>query len=302
MDRLVSDGKESMAVAPMSEFKDILLALNTYPDATPEPVIDWAVNFACLCGGKISALVSILDRKKLARAYSHGSWLLDVPALIDEAVNTSGQNGRRLMERFEKEARQRGVFQDEQYERSAFFLSAEHVIESAKTRDLVLAPVPDSFGLDELEIEDLVFQTGRPAILIPAYDCAPRLPVSLDRIAVAWDFSRAASRALADAMPLLKKAKKVSVLTFRGEKDIPAHLSLKEVDRHLQMHGVTAEMEDAAIDGRAIGDALREYASRHKIDMLVMGAFGHSRLREFILGGASRAIMTKPPLPVFMSH
>lgn len=290
------------AMAPMSEFKDILLALNTYPDPTPEPVIDWAVNFACLCDSKISALVSILDRKKLARAYSHGSWLLDVPALIDEAISSSGQNGRRLMERFEKESRARGVFQDEQYERSAFFLSAEHIVESAKTRDLVLAPVPDTLGLDELEIEDLVFQTGRPAILIPAYDGAPRLQNSLDRIVVAWDFSRAASRALADAMPLLQKARKVSVLTFRGEKDIPGHLSLQEVDRHLQMHGVQAEMEDRSIDERGIGEAIREYVSAHRTDMLVMGAFGHSQLREFILGGASRAIMTKPPLPVFMSH
>jgi nucleotide-binding universal stress UspA family protein len=286
----------------MSELKDLLLALNTYPDPTPEPVIDWAVNFAHICGSKISALVSVLDRKKLARAYSHGSWLLDVPALIDSAISTSAQNGSRLMERFENEARARGVFQDQRYERSEFFLAAERVVPSAKTRDLVITPVPDYFGLDELNIEDLIFETGRPTILVPAYDGAPHLPVSLDRVVVAWDFSRAASRTLADAIPLLQKAKKVAVVTFRGEKDIPEHLSLKEVDRHLQMHGVKAEMEDASIDERIIGDAICEYVSQHRADMLVMGAFGHSRLREFVLGGASRAIITKPPLPVFMSH
>jgi nucleotide-binding universal stress UspA family protein len=103
-------------------------------------------------------------------------------------------------------------------------------------------------------------------------------------------------------MPLLQKARKVTVVTFRGEKDIPDYLSLKDVDRHLQMHNVAAEMDDASIDEGSIGDAIREYVAQHRADMLVMGAFGHSRLREFVLGGASRAITTKPPLPVFMSH
>jgi nucleotide-binding universal stress UspA family protein len=286
----------------MSDFKDILLALSSHPDPTPESVVDWAVNFASVCGGKISALVSVLDRKKLARAYSHGSWLMDVPALIDQTVSASGQNGRRLMERFEKEARARNVFQDEQYDRSAFFLSAEHVIESAKTRDLVLAPVPDYLGLEDLEIEDLVFKTGRPTILIPAYQDAPRLEVKLDKIVVAWDFSRAASRALGDAVPLLQKARKVTVVTIRGEKDISADLSLNEVDRHLQMHGVSANMDSFDIEEASIGEAIRGYVARHRADLLVMGAFGHSRLREFILGGASRSLMKKPPLPVFLSH
>jgi nucleotide-binding universal stress UspA family protein len=244
----------------------------------------------------------VLDRKKMARAYSHGSWLLDVPALIDQAVSTSGQNSRRLMERFEKEARARNVYQDEKYDRSAFFLSAEHIIESAKTRDLVLAPVPDYFGPEDLEIEDLVFKTGRPTILIPAYEGAPRLEVRLDRIVVAWDFSRAASRALADAIPLLQKASKVTVVTIRGEKDIPDNLSLNEVDRHLRMHGISADMENIEIEEDSIGKAIRDYVARRKADMLVMGAFGHSRLLEFILGGASRSIMKEPPLPVFLSH
>jgi nucleotide-binding universal stress UspA family protein len=286
----------------MSEFKDILLPLSTYPDPTPEHVIDWAVRFAAICGGQISALVSVLDRKKLAKSYSHRSWLLDVPALIDSAIGTSGQNGRRLMERFEKAARKHNVLRDEQYEHSAFFSSADYVTQCARLRDLTVAPVPDYIGLDELVIEDLVFGTGRPTILLPAYEGAPQPEASIDRIAVAWDFSRAAARTLADALPLLQKAKKVCLFTVRGEKDIASTCSLSDVDRHLQTHGVLAEIEDVSADGQPIGEILRDYTVRRKADMLVMGAFGHSRLREFVLGGASRDIITKPPLPVFMSH
>jgi len=286
----------------MCDFKDILLSLTTYPDPTPEHVIDWAVHFAGISGAKVSALVSVLDRKKLARYYTRGSWLLDVPALVDAAISSSGQNARRLMDKFEKESRAQGVLQDEQYEHSAAFTTAEYVIQCARVRDLVVAPIVDYIGLDELVVEDLIFGSGRPVILVPAYEGAPQQPSSIDRIVVAWDFSRAASRALADAMPLLKKAKNVSVLTVRGEKDIPDSLSLKEVGRHLQMHGVWADMEEISIDERSIGDAIREHLASHRTDLLVMGAFGHSRLREFVLGGASRSIITKPPVPVFISH
>jgi len=286
----------------MTDLKDILLPLNTYPDPTPDHVIDWAVRFAALCEGRISALVSVLDRKKLAKSYSHGSWLLDVPALIDEAISTSGQNSRRLVERFEKEGRARGVLQDEEYAKTSFFTSADRIVACARLRDLVLAPIPDFMGLDELMAEDLVFGTGRPVILLPAYQDAPALPESIGRIVVAWDYSRAAARAMADAMPLLQKARRVTFLTIRGEKDIPASPSWSDLNRHLGLHGVAAELDDLSIGAQPIGETICGHALQHKADMLVMGAFGHSRMREFVLGGASRSIIAKPPLPVFMSH
>lgn len=286
----------------MPEIKDILLPLSTYPDPTPDYIIDWSVKFAALCGARISAIVAVLDRKKVARSYSRGSWMLDVPALIDAAISSSNQNGRRLLERFEKEARALNVLQDELRVAASMFASADHIVGRARLRDLVLVPVTDFVGMDEPVPEDIIFGIGRPVILMPAYEGAPQPEASLDRVVVAWDSSRAASRALADAMPLLQKAKKVHFVTVRGEKDIPADHSWKEVERHLQMHGVSAETEDLSIENRSIGDAILKYVADRRADMLVMGAFGHSQLREFILGGASRSVIRKPPLPVFMSH
>ncbi|HEX2593844.1 MAG TPA: integrase arm-type DNA-binding domain-containing protein [Rhizomicrobium sp.] len=182
------------------------------------------------------------------------------------------------------------------------FLSVDFVVQCARLHDLTIVPVPDYVSLDELVVEDLIFGTGRPAILLPAYEGAPKYEASLDRIVVAWDFSRAASRALADAMPLLKKAKKVSVLTVRGEKDIPDSMSQTDLYRHLQMHGVIADIDEVSAGGVTIGDAMMDNISARRANMLVMGAFGHSRLREFVLGGASRAMISKPPIPIFMSH
>jgi nucleotide-binding universal stress UspA family protein len=286
----------------MPEIKDILLPLSTYPDPTPDYIVDWSVRFAALCGGRISAIVSVLDRKKVARSYARGSWMLDVPALIDAAISSSNENGRRLLERFEKEARALNVLQDELQVTASMFASADHIVGRARLRDLVLIPVTDFVGMDEPVPEDTIFGTGRPVILLPAYQGAPQPEASLERIVVAWDSSRAAARALADAMPLLQKAKKVYCVTVRGEKDLPATHSSKEVERHLQMHGILAETEEVSIEGRTIGDALMKYIAERRADILVMGAFGHSQLREFVLGGASRSVIRKPPLPVFMSH
>jgi len=286
----------------MPGFKDALLLLATYPDTTPEYVIDQSVALSALLGARLSALVSVLDRRKLARAYSHGSWLIDVPNIIDTALSKSAGDAQRLLTHFEHTAKSRGIFQDEIREGMSTFAMVDHAVGHARLRDLTFVPIPDLIGLDELQAEDVIFGTGRPVILLPAYSEATTKAVNLDTVVVAWDFSRAASRALADAMPLLRMAKSVRVFTVRGEKDIPQHQSLKDVDRHLRMHGVAAIFDDVDIGDRSIGDAMRNYLAERKADLFVMGAFGHSRLREFVLGGATRSILGKPPVPVFVSH
>jgi nucleotide-binding universal stress UspA family protein len=286
----------------MSTFKDTLVPLATYPDPTPEHVIDQAVAFSRLLGARLSALVSVIDRHNLARYYTHGAWLMDVPSLIDEVVGKSQADSRRLSERFERTAADQGVLQDKLRENSAAFSSPGHLIAYARLRDLTFLPVPDFVGLDALPTEDVIFGTGHPVILLPAYEGAPVRKPSLDRVVVAWDFSQAAARALADAIPLLQRAGQVRILTVLGEKDMDDRQTLEDVRRHLQMHGFTPVLDRIDIGDRSIGRALEEYLGEHETDLLVMGAFGHSRLREFVLGGATRSMVTKPPLPVFLSH
>jgi nucleotide-binding universal stress UspA family protein len=289
-------------VAIMRAFADILLSLATYPDATPEHAVDWAAGFSRTCGAKTSALISVLDRQKLARYYSHGSWLMDVPALIDETIQASTQNGQRLRERFEHIAHAAGVFESVSVEHSSAFSSVEYLTQCGRLHDLTILPVPDFIGMEEDAAESVCFGTGRPVLLLPAYEGAILRSPSVKRVVVAWDYSRAASRALADALPLLRLATDVHVVTFCGEKDLPEEHALRDVSRHLQLHGIKATLDDADVGGRSIGDAMRDYLQEVKADLLVMGAFGHSRLREFVLGGATRSMFRKPPVPVFLSH
>ena len=103
-------------------------------------------------------------------------------------------------------------------------------------------------------------------------------------------------------MPLLKTAKSVHILVGRGEKAIPSSHPAASLLTYLAAHEIIAEVDEFDVSGRKIGDALLERADSHKANLLVMGAFGHSRLREFVLGGATRHILDKTEVPLFMSH
>jgi nucleotide-binding universal stress UspA family protein len=94
----------------------------------------------------------------------------------------------------------------------------------------------------------------------------------------------------------------VLVFTVVDDKAIDKSMSVAKLEKHLVRHGVRVVSEDMKSNGRAIGDVLEAYVVDHKIDLLVMGAYGHSRMREFILGGATKSILSRPPTWVLLSH
>ena len=119
---------------------------------------------------------------------------------------------------------------------------------------------------------------------------------------VAWDFSQPAARAVADALPILEKAKRVELLTVTNEKVLPSKRSPADLAKNLAYHGVDVTIETVDALEEEIGDVLESYADIHKTDLLVMGAYGHSRVREFILGGATKSMLSRPPIPILLSH
>jgi nucleotide-binding universal stress UspA family protein len=137
-----------------------------------------------------------------------------------------------------------------------------------------------------------------------AFPATPKAGASgaFDVIGVAWDFSRPAARAVADALPLLQRAKAVRVVTVAEDKPIETRRAAPELAKHLALHGIKAELDSEHAAGRSVGQVLADYATGRKLDLLVMGAYGHSRMREFILGGATKSILTDPPTPVLLSH
>ena len=151
---------------------------------------------------------------------------------------------------------------------------------------------------NDLEIEAALFGSGRPILVVPYIHKAP---FKLDRLIVAWDGSAGAARAMGDAMPLLAKAEEIHILSVTKAPDRKLDEAGAAIVRHLAHHGLPAEFR-LLISGIDAANTLLSYASDNSADLLIMGGYGHSRYREFLLGGVTRSILQAMTLPVFMSH
>lgn len=146
---------------------------------------------------------------------------------------------------------------------------------------------------------DLVLAAGRPMLVVPRYGTFPSVGAD---VLVAWDASREATRAVHDALPLLRRARKVTVLSIDPEDTGEPRIAGGDVALHLARHGVPVQTATVSGADIAVGDLLLSYGADHGIDLIVMGAYGHTRFRELILGGATRQLLQSMTVPVFMSH
>lgn len=279
-------------------FKDLLLAANSYPDPPPLAVVPEAVAWAELLGAAITALAFEVTLPGAGDVLAHA--ILRIDDRIAAEQERSRTNAEALLGRFEAVARERGVFGGRVLERCATTLLPGLLTGHARVRDLTLIPIQPGDAAGRWLAESVVFGSGRPTLLLPERD-GGALP-ALGTVVVAWDHSAVAARALADAMPVLAAAGQVRIVTVTGEKALGAPLPPSELVRHLACHGIEAAVEEVAAGGRAVGEALQAYAAQHGAGLLVMGAYGHSRLREIVLGGATRSMLAQAPLPILLSR
>jgi nucleotide-binding universal stress UspA family protein len=152
----------------------------------------------------------------------------------------------------------------------------------------------------DLDIADrLVLEAGRPVLIIPNRGTHRPVP---KRIVVGWTERREAARAVFDALPLLQRADLVTVLEVDSDPAPEAGQNRVALCATLGHHGVTCEVVTAVSRHGYVGDTLLAWCERTRADLLVMGCYGHSRLREFVLGGATRHLLADMTLPVLMSH
>ena len=152
---------------------------------------------------------------------------------------------------------------------------------------------------EELLIEGALFGSGRPVVVVPY---TQQEGLRLDRILICWDGSRPAARAIADAIPLLSRAKTVDIVVVIGERDKSGEITGRNMRRHLARHGIETEIKHITASGGVAQNAILAHAAETGATFIVMGGYGHSRLREFILGGVTRGILKSMPVPVLMSH
>jgi nucleotide-binding universal stress UspA family protein len=222
--------------------------------------------------------------------------VVGLPGVIAGEGARSRRNAQDLLAAFEAAAAKSGVSSESILQKCKSSEVPNLVVEYARLRDLTIMPESN----DRWHAEVVIFGSGRPTLILPQ---SPRSgPFRLGTVAVAWDFSRAAARAVSDALPLLEKAKQVRVVAVLNEKVLDRKHSAEELSKNLSRHGIDVVLDRVEARGRPIGDVLQAHVGSHAVDMLVMGAYGHSRLREFVLGGATRSLLSKPPLPILFSH
>lgn len=169
----------------------------------------------------------------------------------------------------------------------------------ARSVDLVVAGQPDPSS-DAPEIDMLLHDAGRPVLVVPRNK---KIDPELKRIVVGWNGSKEAARAVFDALPLLKEAEFVEILVIDPQERRP---NLQQPGETIAMalgrHGVKAQLTRAAKGPASIEEAIVSHAAAVNADLLVLGAYGHSWLREFLFGGVTRGVLDHAPIATFMSH
>ena len=166
--------------------------------------------------------------------------------------------------------------------------------------DLIIVGQEEETGLDPVSTGlagRLVLEVGRPVLVLPYIQTSK---VIGRRVLLAWNGSREAVRAINDAIPLLIGAKEVQVLAISSPN--AKRVSCSEICVHLARHDITAEVAHLDIDDLSVGDGLLSRAADTGVDLIVMGAYGHTRFRELVLGGATRHLLRHMTVPVLMSH
>jgi nucleotide-binding universal stress UspA family protein len=162
-------------------------------------------------------------------------------------------------------------------------------------------PGPDPEGVETPVLQETAFLgTGRPTLIVPAE--AEQMPPA--QMLVAWDGSREAARAVHDALPLLARAERVSLVVVdpQGLADRVGPEPGADMAAHLARHGVAVEVETVVSGTRSTGEALLARAAETGAGTLVMGGYGHRRLRELVLGGVTRHVLAHATIPVLLSH
>lgn len=275
---------------------ELYLPLLTYPDPTREDAFPAIVDAARHVGATLDAEVIEVDIPDVGNPLSEA--ILHVHDLIEAAERRSREAGHHLLEAVARVGTAHGVTVRRATVRARPAMVADAAVAGARVRTLTAFPLDGNDPAKRGVAETLLFEGGRPVLLVPeSYDRIPDFTV----VMVATDFSRTATRALFDADPFLSRARRVHVVTAPEEKDT-SRGDREALARHFERQGIDAAFTDVPTFGRPIGEVLQNQALSIGAGLLVMGAYGHTRWRDFVLGGATRSVVHDPKLPILLSH
>ena len=272
------------------------LVVNLTLSADRDPAAQFAVSIAATFEAHIAAIAFAYDPVVMPTVMNGLS-----VAWVDTQRIENRAAAQEAVDRFEAAAKREG-------------LSAEHRIIEASlgkaanlfgriTRRFDLAVVgqmdPERTLPDDLLIEAALFESGRPVVVVPYIQ---KEGLKLDRVLVCWDGSRSAARAVADSLPFLKRGKLIEIVMVASGSGKVDELPGADLGEHLARHNLDVEVKRLVAADIDVSNVVLSYAADCAADFIVMGGYGHSRLREFVLGGATRGILESMTVPVLMAH
>jgi nucleotide-binding universal stress UspA family protein len=225
-----------------------------------------------------------------------------IPAdVIDAQWEASAQAADAAIARFEAAAKREGIVAEHRKLEASLGGAGDLFGRLARRFDLsVVGQAEPKHGpAQDLVIEGALFGSGRPVIVVPYIQ---RGGLKLDRVLICWDGSRPAARAIADAMPFLVRAAAIDVVIVASGREKSDEIPGVDMGEHLARHALKVEVKRIVSTDMDVPNTILSYAADSGADLIVMGGFGHSRLREFVLGGATRGILASMTVPALMSH
>lgn len=275
--------------------KDITLKLET--DPARDRSLNYAISVAQACDAHVTGM---------AFCDPIGFPQYPIPSMpasvISNITAEKAREAQAAITRFEEAAKSHKISFDHEVVMHRLPRSAEAFAVKARRSDLSIVQQTENRDDDnEAMIETVLFDSGRPVLIVPYIQ---KDPFRLDHVVCCWDGSSTAARAVNDARPLLKRAKKVEILIVANEKtEDPRHQASGEgIVNHLARHEINASLKTLQAPDVDAANSILSYIAEQGADIVVIGGYGHSRLREFVLGGVTRTILASMTAPVFMAH
>ena len=223
------------------------------------------------------------------------------PEIIESQSRESDGKARAAIAHFDTAANRAGVSAESRMITASIAGAAEELGRLARRFDLAVVGQVQRDETDPADVidEGVLFDSGRPVIFVPYIQ---KGGLKLDRVMICWDGSRAATRAIADAMPFLQKANQVDIVMVASKKAKDDEIPGVDLAQHLARHGLKIDVKRITATETDVGSTILSYAADSSADMIVMGGYGHSRLREFILGGVTRGLLESMTVPELMSR
>jgi nucleotide-binding universal stress UspA family protein len=275
--------------------KDIIV--NLEHKIARDPARDFAVTIAETFDAHIAGV---------AFAYAPdfpGYVMLEIPSdIVAQMIAEGEKTASAAIERFEAAARRSQLSAEHRLLKTIGGSAPSILATLARRFDLSVFMQSEPDGVDNNDmIETSLFQSGRPLIVVPHIQ---KDGLKLDHLVCCWDGSSAAARAINDALPLLVKATTVDLLIVLNEKTNSKTNVIRgaEMAKHLARHDVKVQIETVPAADIDVTNAILSYVADNSATLIVMGGYGHAKLREVVLGGVTRDMLKSMTVPVFMSH